>query len=399
MSDAVDRALAAARRTWGRSWSPVALARAPGRLELLGNHVDYNGGKVLAAAINRDVICLVGRSSTAGIDVVVADVGSEHAWLDAAELAGWHNQTGTPRSLDYVKGVIATGLAAGEVIRQGISIAIAGDLPIGFGLSSSAALCVALTLALHRPTPDGRELVLRAQAAEHRAGTPCGTMDQSASVGGNVILFDGATVSWQAIVPDLGDFVFTVADSGVSRSLGASSYPTRVEESRTALATANRLLPRTYGSLSEIEQADLEWLLKTGDDAMPLVYKRRVRHVVTERERVAAGVEAMRAADWPRFGELMNASGASSADDYEISHPDVEQIVAIALATPGVVGARMMGGGEGGTALLLLEKRQTDAVRRRLDERYYARRGMDASRAVRVFQFARGASLEPARSE
>ena len=117
------------------------------------------------------------------------------------------------------------------------SIAIAGDVPIGFGVSSSAALCVSLALALADGFAGPEEIVLLAQEAEHRAGTPCGTMDQSASVAGGVIAFDGATLGVERLSPSLGDHVFAVADSGVERSLGTSSYPRRVAESREALRT------------------------------------------------------------------------------------------------------------------------------------------------------------------
>jgi galactokinase len=123
--------------------------------------------------------------------------------------------------------------------------------------------------------------------------------------------------------------------------------------------------------------------------------KRRIRHIVTECERVARGVRAMRASDWPSFGQLMTESGASSANDYEISHPRVEEMVAIANRVPGVVGARMMGGGEGGTALVLLKSSAVPALRSALDAAYYVRFGMAAARSVRVFQFADGAGALP----
>ncbi len=389
-SNGKERALDAGLRAYGSAWQPALWSRAPGRLELLGNHIDYNGGLVLAAAIDRDVYCLAGITSESGISVVFADLSPVSERFNWPALTDWTNPAHSLTSFDYVRGVIAAGLSRGAEVRNGLEISVAGDVPIGFGLSSSAALCVALTQLLHTPTPESRDLVLRAQEAEHRAGTPCGTMDQSASAGGNVILYDGSTVTWQSIVPDLGNYVFAVAGSGVARSLATSSYGRRVEESKQALALANGLLGRSCSDLAEINNAELDELMSSGIDK---TLKSRIRHVVTETARVRHGIEAMNDGDWKRFGALMNESGVSSATDYEISHPAVEEIVAIAKKVQGVAGARMMGGGEGGTALILVERDCVDPLRSRLDAEFYSPRSMNAESAVRVFQFSRGASF------
>ena len=391
MANAAGRALAAGRRAFGPDWSPSELSRAPGRLELLGNHVDYNGGQVLAAAIERDVACMIASSDTRdAISAVFADRDPGRiVTLRPAELLDWRAMGGTPRAPDYLRGVVAAGLAHGAPIRTGVELAIAGDVPIGFGLSSSAALCVALTLALHGDDPDQVELVRRAPEAEHRAGTPCGTMDQSASVAGEVILFDGASLSFSHLTPALGEFVFAVADSGVARSLGSSSYPVRVWESQAARELISAALGRDLASLAEVRPDELDAVSSSLD---PVLVK-RTRHVVTEVERVRQGLEAMKYGDWPAFGELMNESGRSSSADYEISHPDVEALVDEARGVDGVVGARMMGGGEGGAALILLRKAAFSALAAGLDERFYTPRGLgDASSRVLVQTFGPGAS-------
>ena len=184
------------------------------------------------------------------------------ATLDARPLAGWRNASPPPESLDYLRGLLA-GLQAPERSslrpRLPASIAIAGDVPIGFGVSSSAALCVSLALALADGFSGPEEIVLLAQEAEHRAGTPCGTMDQSASVSGGVIAFDGATLGVERLSPSLGDLVFAVADSGVERSLSTSSYPRRVAESRQALELARRQLGVTIPHLAAITQEQFDW--------------------------------------------------------------------------------------------------------------------------------------------
>lgn len=395
---ALERALNAGREAFGPGWEPTHIASAPGRLELLGNHIDYNGGPVLAAAIDRFVIVAIERagSPTSGIRVVMADVPEGAlATLDPAELEGWRNAAQPPEPVDYARGVVAAARARpGVRLVSPARLSVAGDVPIGFGLSSSAALCVALTLALHAERPDDRELVLRAQEAEHRVGTPCGTMDQSASVGGGVIRYDGTTISMDRLNPDLGELVFAVADSGVHRSLGASSYPVRVAESNEALGIARRYLSENLPNLAAIDRAGLTRLEGLDRGIMPERLLRRVRHVVTETERVRRGIVAMREGDWASFGALMTASGRSSATDYEISHPLVEELVAESLAVDGVLGARMMGGGEGGTALILSPKLSVPKLKDRLARGFYARHDIgDHSEPVQLFGFASGAAI------
>lgn len=391
MAAAVERGLAAGRRAFGPSWNPSELTRAPGRLELLGNHVDYNGGQVLAAAIKRDVACLIDAKGESGSVVAVfADREPDRVVrLRPDELRDWRLPGGTARAPDYLRGVIAAGLERGAPIRDGVRVSIAGDVPIGFGLSSSAALCVALTIALHEDNPAPVEIVRRAQEAEHRAGTPCGTMDQSASVAGEVILFDGATLSFRHLTPDLGDFVFAVADSGVGRALGSSSYPARVRESKDAAKAISSILGQRVDSLGAVSLEQLDLATASLDPMLA----RRAHHVVAEIERVRQGLRAMQHGDWPAFGQLMNASGRSSALDYEISHPDVETLVESARQVNGVVGARMMGGGEGGAALILLRQSSFPGLVERLNRDYYAPKGRDAAaERVLVQTFGPGAS-------
>lgn len=395
--ESLGRAVQAARDAFGSAWNPDGFAIAPGRIELLGNHVDYNGGPVLAAAIDRFIVVAIardpGRAQT--VRAIAADAPDEAvATLDAHALADWRNASPPPRSLDYVRGVLA-GLQTQERsslrTRLPASIAIAGDVPIGFGVSSSAALCVSLALALGDGFSGPEEVVLLAQEAEHRAGTPCGTMDQSASISGGVIAFDGATLGVERLSPRLGDLVFAVADSGVERSLSTSSYPRRVEESRQALELARTQLGTGIPYLAAITPEQLDALDR--DDVLPEHLLRRVRHVVEETARVAEGRAAMAAGDWPRFGRLMTASGHSSATLYEISHPRVEELVAEALTVAGTLGARMMGGGEGGAALALISRDAVPGLEETLRSGYYARHGMaDRDGLIHTCAFAPGAT-------
>lgn len=386
----VDRAVAAGKQAFGAAWLPERMAVAPGRIELLGNHLDYNGGPVLAAAIDRFVVTAVGFEPSA-----------EDTWLLAADEPNSKKQrlgdlsappSAPPKTADYVRGVLAELATRGQAKRPRAEIAIAGDVPLGFGVSSSAALCVSLTLALADNHLEDREVVLIAQAAEHRAGSPCGTMDQSASVAGGVIDFDGATLEATALAPQLGDFVFAVADSGVSRSLGTSSYPARVAECREALAVARRVVDQGIPTLAAITVDQLNRL--EASSALAPTLARRVRHVVEETGRVASGRAAVSRADWEAFGHLMSQSGRSSATLYEISHPEVEELVAVAERQPGVLGARMMGGGEGGAVLALLHRDQVTSFAAGLRAGFYQQRGRAADPGlVHICAFAAGASL------
>ncbi|MGH2560733.1 MAG: galactokinase [Thermomicrobiales bacterium] len=400
MAPARQRALAIGRQAFGPDWMPGRLASAPGRLELLGNHVDYNGGPVLAAAIDRSVIVLTGATSphSRSIEAVFADADdSTLVSFDPEATTDWRNASPPPEPADYLRGAVAALQCRPQIgLSSGLRLAVAGDVPIGLGLSSSAALCVALTLALSREPATPTDLVLAAQDAEHRAGTPCGTMDQSASVAGGVILFDGATLDITRLNPDLGDYTFAIADSGVERSLGASSYPIRVRESREVLNFARQHIRAELDYLADLRPHEMDALEGRFSSDIQESLLRRARHVVSETRRVHEGLDAMNEGDWPRFGRLMSESGHSSAVDYEISHPRVEELVAEARSVPGVLGARMMGGGEGGTALMLLARDAVPSLERSLSSGYFRRHAMgDPSHRVHIFGFASGAAAGP----
>lgn len=392
------RALAAGRTAFGLAWRPTVQSVASGRIELLGNHLDYNGGPVLAAAIDRRVVVLLDEEGgdADAIHVCSPDTSSNTFALSPSGLGGWRN-VGSPREpADYVRGLIAAAQSRqGHSLRRGVRLAFAGDVPIGFGVSSSAALCVALTLALVPGPLSFTEIVLLAQEAEHRAGTPCGTMDQSASVAGGVIRYDGATLTVEQLHPDLGGYVFVVADSGVDRALGASAYPTRVEEANRIRSLASSALGHLVEHPAQLDVAAFERLTTGTNPVLDPTLTARLRHVVTETERVAAGMTALREADWPRFGTLMTASGRSSAGDYDISHPKVEELVAEILRVDGVLGARMMGGGGGGTALTLMRRDRIEMLEAALRTGYYSRYGMkDRPGVIQPCAFAGPARVE-----
>lgn len=382
--------------TFGEGWNVDGWAVAPGRVELIGNHIDYSGGPVLAAAIDRVVVMASGAIENSGQIVLIAPDGfggvasfRPHAHPE------WRATKDDYGPIVYVKGVVAALIGRGIPFRTGVGLSVAGDIPPGFGMSSSAAFCLATILSLTIDQIEPREMVAIAREAEHRAGSPVGAMDQSASVAGNVIVFDGRDTSFEQISPDLGDLVFAVADSGVDRSLRTSSYGIRVkeaEEARTILANSYDLhLPY----LAALEPYWDEIQPTIGEQLSPTLLK-RARHVVTETRRVRDAERMVREGNWVAFGELMNASGDSSASDYEISHPVVEELVAELRAMDGVLGARMMGGGEGGPALVLVRKDAVESVAASLRSGFYATQRIGKNEPFQVCSFGPGAHRERA---
>lgn len=383
------RALHSARAVWGDDWAPTRAAVAPGRIEILGNHVDYNGGPVLAAAVDRATIVLSDDSDS--LEFLFADFpDTPPITIDPDDSDHFRSPYGRPGPHDFALGVLARSQSKHRRLCKGRTV-VATSIPIGSGMSSSAALSVALTLLLDEKPPHGAELVYDAQAAENWTGVPCGTMDQSASVFGQVIRFEGpeGTLS---ISPDLTGYCFVVVDSRVERTLGTSSYPIRVQECRQAVELLEAAWGRPIGQLAALNKHDLATIEAADPPILPPVLRARVRHIVTEIERVNEGEAAMTKRDWESFGALMNASGRSSASDYAISHPRVEALVETMQSVPGVVGARMMGGGEGGSTLALLHVDAIDDLREKLVD-FFADESM--RRTVVPLSFAPGARLLP----
>lgn len=307
-------------------------ARAPGRVNLVGDHTDYTGGLALPLAIGLGVEVrgdrasdwvLLGSSTMAGIAELGLDVD------DAASVS--------PPWARYVAGVVAE-------LRpdDGLSGSVDADLPAGRGLSSSAALEIAVALALGAPADDPLALAQLCRRAEHRAvGVPTGIMDQLtivSAVEGSALRLDCRTLDVTPVaLPDGVEVV--VADSGQTRTVDGSAYAERVAECQRAEAELGR-------PLRDATAADAETL------ADP-VLRRRARHVVTENARVDAMVAALAAGDLRTAGQLMAASHASLRDDYEVSTPALDDLVAHLRGTRGIHGARLTGAGFGGCAVAL----------------------------------------------
>lgn len=387
------RTIELGRLAFGDGWRPTIEARANGRIEVIGNHVDYNGGPVVAAAIHRGITVTAAVTTSGRIRAAFPDLSDEPpVAICVDELSGW--RTASPDGpADYLRAVVASALASGLTVRRSLDLVVHGDLPVGGALSSSAALCVGLVNTLIEHPPPKPELVLLAQDAEHRVGAPVGTMDQSASVFGGLILFGGSPDRVTSMSVDLAGHRFVVLGSGVQHRVADSSYGERVDECRRALERLRSRLGSRVVVLADVSFDELEASNSAGDFAdAPTLYL-RARHIITEVARVRAALSALDDGDWRRFGDLMNESGRSSATDYDISHPEVEELVALAKQTDGVLGARMMGGGEGGNALALVKDSAIEALEAYLGDTFYAPRGLYRETMVFVCRIGEAASV------
>jgi galactokinase len=316
-------------------------ATAPGRVNLIGEHTDYNGGFVLPAAIPLETrVELAPRADrrVRAWSEQFADAPPVEFELAAEAHAGdW---------ADYVKGMTWSLAQAGEL--RGFDARLSSDVPLGSGLSSSAALEIALGRALRRAFDlrlDDVALAVAARKAETDfVGAPVGIMDQMAcslATTTSALWIDTRSLEY-ALVPLPAEAALIVIDSGVSHRHAGGEYRTRRDECERAAAALG------VRELRDVTVAELERV-----DALPEPLNRRARHVVTENARVEAAVAALNAGDLIRVGELFAASHASMRDDFEMSIPLIDALVERARGVQGVYGARLTGGGFGGSIVAL----------------------------------------------
>jgi galactokinase len=330
------------------------LFRAPGRINVIGEHTDYSDGFVLPGAIDRACVVAVAPNGGDGLRVRAAGRG------DAVELPARFSRRGD--WTDYVAGVRAA-LADAGIVTPGCDLAIASDVPEGAGVSSSAAIEVAVALALLAAA--GRELPPRevariARAAENRyVGVPCGVMDQYAAThgeAGGVLLLDCRTERhWSVRAPE--EAAFLVVDSGVRHQLADGAYAARRADVEAAAA-----------ALGVAALRDVDRVPRAGD--LPPRLLSRARHVVSENARSLEAAEALAAGDLAAAGALMTASHASLRDDFEVTCPETDRLAAICAELPQVHGARQMGGGFGGAVLALVDREAAAAVAAEAARRY-----------------------------
>jgi galactokinase len=355
-------------------------------VNLIGEHTDYNEGFVLPAAVDRGVALAARRVAGDTFTLHAVDLGDSCTFprgsLQRDPKHPW---------ADYFKGVVWA------LSNRGINIpaceaAITGDIPQGAGLSSSAAYEVATVLLLR--TLDGFELSslevaqLARQAENGFVGVACGIMDQMASTfgeKGRALLLDCRSLARETVALPLG-LKIVVAGSGVRHSLASSEYNQRRAECEEGVRILSASLP-TVHALRDVMPEDLARFLP----ALPPVVARRCRHVVSENARVGQAVTAMRSGDTDRLKTLMAASHASLRDDYEVSCPELDILVELALALPYCHGARLTGAGFGGSTVNLVEADAIEPFSETIVSGYRQRSGRVAE--IHVFEPSAGARV------
>jgi galactokinase len=342
------------------------VAAAPGRVNLIGEHIDYCDGFVLPFAIERSVVIAAAPNGSDEARVATA-FDSEPVVFCVTE----DQKIGDPKWSNYLRGVVQ-GFRKRGIAVPGFDAFIVSSLPGGAGLSSSAALeCAVATLleSLTKTQLDTREKALLAQKAEHDfAGVPCGIMDQFASAfgkDGQLVLIDCRSTETELVPFTDPSLTILVSNTKVSHELSDGGYAARRESTEVGLAAIGKASWRDV-SLEDLDAAASE---------MDEVTFRRGRHVVGEIARTIGAVEALKAGEFSKLGKLMYQSHNSLRDDFEVSCPELDHLVAKAEAIGaqgGVIGARMTGGGFGGSTVTLCETAKAESIAAALAKSYEA---------------------------
>jgi galactokinase len=352
---------------------PTLVIQSPGRINLIGEHTDYNEGWVFPAAINKYLWFACSPRPDAEVHITALDIQA-HAVFAVEDLS-----VDDRLWLTYLKGILHHFALEGHH-PGGFNCVFGGNLPIGAGISSSAALEVGFAAVINHLSAAGKDRVALAQLAQRSSrefvGIPCGIMDQFASSMGkkdHFILLDCRDLSYTYIPAVLDDYQLVLLDTGVTHSNVASEYGTRVAECREGLEALRQIHPE----MTSLRDAGVAEVIAIRGRVSEAVYQRCL-YVVEEINRVAAAKEALLGKSWDELGRLMFATHRGLQHLYEVSCPELDFLVDFAENFPGVAGARLMGGGFGGCTLNLIRRGAVDAFIAQAAEAYSRRFGREA---------------------
>lgn len=354
--------------------SAEAIYFSPGRVNLIGEHTDYNGGYVFPCALSFGTYLLLRKN---GQNVV------NFRSLNQPEVTTLPFDQLTTRLenswVNYPLGVIAQFIKRGVKFETGLDILIWGNVPNGAGLSSSAALEVVTAYALNDLLGTGydrTELAKIGQKAEHEfALVNCGIMDQFASANGkkdHAIFLDCNTLDFELVPVKLEGIKVLISNTHSPHKLDSGAYNQRVAECKQAVELISKVRPINY--LAELSEADFK-AVESALESNPIAHK-RARHVVTEVQRTTDAVKALKAGEIEKFGKMMNASHVSLRDDYEVTGLELDTMAEEAWKIPGVIGSRMTGGGFGGCTVSLVKEEAIDTFIEKVGAAYKAKTGI-----------------------
>ena len=344
---------------------PIVI-KAPGRINLIGEHTDYNNGFVLPAAVDQAIYLAVAKSGSSESMLVSLDMDQTYEFsindFQPTKEKPWAN---------YLMGVLAEIQKSGREV-SGFNIVFSGDVPQGSGMSSSAALecgtCFALNELFELSIPKV-EMVKMSQKAEHNyAGVMCGIMDQFASMMGSAdhaLLLDCESLEYRHFPIELTDHIIVLCNSNVSHNLADSEYNIRRKQCEEGVS----LLQKYFPEVKSLRDVSLEQLNAHQSELSDVVYK-RCKYVIEENERVMSMTKAMEAGEIDSLGEILTIAQEGMRSEYEISCPEIDFMAGFANNREDVVGARMMGGGFGGCTINLVNKGSEDQFISELNAAY-----------------------------
>jgi galactokinase len=389
-TELIDRIMDIFQRKFGSA--PAHIARAPGRVNLLGEHVDYNNGFVLPAAIDRATYCAFSPADLDQTTLIAADFDQEASYSpQTVPLKTQTNGSVLPEWAQYPAGVMWM-LNQKKLSAPGIHAVYASDVPRGSGLSSSASVEMVFMIAWQQlggwSLPSMERALLGQKAENQYVGVNCGIMDQFASACGvenRLLLLDCRSLEWKTI-PLPPDLSIVIADTKVRRALTSGEYNKR----RAACEEAVRLLREDLPNIKSLRDVSVEDFNRLAGK-LPEIVSKRARHVVEEIERSKQAEPLLEAGNIRRFGELMNECHISLRDLYEVSCPELDVMARIAQSLDGCYGARLTGAGFGGCTVNLVAREQSETFSKSLARGYQSEIGYQPE--IYITQASNGAEL------